>query len=226
MKDWEAFVHEVEQAPGRVLRKGGGQGSTTLRTLYGQDCYVKVYEPSTWRRRLRDAMGWLRSLQEWEINCRATEAGIGTATFLAALAIRRPFATRHLLIMKPAPGQSLAQWMRSQKNHPEERRRLVSRVASFTAWMHRKAHLAHAHYNCDHIFLTEKGEITLIDLEHALIAEPLPEKRIQRNLRQIRKGLRKFIPESEWQEFLRIYEREDFTANTSNEAHTSLQRAQ
>lgn len=189
---WKDFAEQLDQTEGMLLRRGGGQGITQRCDLFGESVFVKKYPPDKVHRRLRDLVGKLRSLREWESNVSAAEAGIGTARVLAAFSVRALFRTRHYFISAPAPGESMQELLKRAKNDAAERERLLAMLAAFVHDIHGRE-LFHAHLNCPHIFMTPEGNFTLIDMERAFVAPPLARGKIDRNRGQIRRSVSRLL---------------------------------
>lgn len=203
---WRDFAAELDQTEGMLLRRGGGQGITQRCDLFGESVFVKKYPPDKLHRRLRDLVGKLRSLREWECNVAAAEAGIATARVLAAFSVRAPFRTRHYFISSPAPGESIQDLLKRAKGDPAEREKLLALLAAFVHDIHGKG-LFHAHLNCPHIFMTAEGAFSLIDLERAEVSPPLATKKIERNLDQVSRSISRLLGPEGLAEFRRLYEK-------------------
>lgn len=232
--DWVAFLADLDENPGEILRKGGGQGITSRRTVTGREVYVKRYLPSRFFRRLRDWAGRLRVMAEWQANLKAESIGIRTGTVAAAISVRKGMETRHYFISYPCQGTCVSHLLKSHEPGSPERERLLDALARYIAVLHHKGFF-HAHLHLAHVFADENLDFGLIDLEASRIYRRLRRTLRMRNLSQIQKNLRKELSTPELKHFRRQYRQArgvmkaspasaTFTSRTSTEAHTLSQR--
>jgi tRNA A-37 threonylcarbamoyl transferase component Bud32 len=206
--DLPGLLADLQQNPGEILRKGGGQGTTSRRDFDGVLAFIKVYPPGKLHRRLRDVLLKSRAVREWESNCALEALGIHTACVLAALTRRDgPFSHTHFFVTQAAPGEDLHGLLKGLRQDELRRRELLRFTGGYVAFLHRTG-FWHAHLHAKHIFLTPERRVTLIDLERSMIRKQLPAAKVERNLRQIRKSLSALVPKPELEEFERGY-RED-----------------
>lgn len=198
------FVESIEREGGRMLRKGGGQGVTSIVETSAGTCFVKVYRPKRFYRRIRDFFRASRGIREWRSNCRAEEIGVHTAPIIAAFSRRRGFRFFHYFISAPASGRDAAVILRDLKDRGESNAPFLRDVAAYLADLHRRG-FWHAHMHCKHLFRADDGTFSLIDLERSMIRSKLPHGKMYRNFRQMRKSLRSLLPDTEVRVFEESY---------------------
>lgn len=191
--DLGALAAALEREPGKVLRKGGGQGITALCELPTGPAFLKIYPPGKLHRRLRDLVGEGRALREWRANCATQALGIETATVIAALTRRQGFGWTHFFLTAPAPGREAAGLLRADTTGRSD---LLNALGRHVRSLHDRG-FWHAHLHAKHLFVADDGMVTLIDMERSQIRNPLPEKLRERNLRQMRKSLGSLVTPAE-----------------------------
>ncbi len=213
--DWEeklgdlnALFDDILAKPGKVLRRGGGQGLTSMKDLAGKKCFCKVYFPSNFHRRLRDLLGFHRVLREWEATVRAQEVGVQAASIILAVSRISNFSVLGLLVTEPAPGRDARKILKDLKDDPSHRKNILENLGRYVASLHH-AGFFHAHLHCKHIFLKENGEASLIDMENSMVAGSLSKRQLTLNLEQMVKSIKSYVPENEAEIFLSAYSNND-----------------
>ncbi len=163
-------------------------------------------------------LGFLRSVDEWKSNTEAAKKEIQSATVLASFSVKRSrFAIYHYFITEPVKGVDFLTRLEKSDESGESKVSILEELGSYIAWLHHSG-FYHAHLNGAHIFRTDWNDFYLIDLEHAFIQKPLPEKYTQNNLKQMRKSLKKYITSEEMTAFFESYRS---WAPTSQSQHSS-----
>ncbi|MCC6546889.1 hypothetical protein IT570_06940 [Candidatus Sumerlaeota bacterium] len=194
----------IERQGGRMLRKGGGQGVTSLVETPVGKCFVKVYRPKRFSRRLWDFFRAPRSIREWRSNCQAEAIGVRTAVVIAAFTRRRGFRFFHYFITAPAAGEDAVEIIRALKKSGKTPDPFLRRIGSHLAELHGRG-FWHAHMHCRHLFHGADESFSVIDLERSMIRTQLSRSKMYRNFRQMRKSLRSLLSDDDVRVFERSY---------------------
>lgn len=197
-------LRKIAESAGNLLRKGGGQGQTSLVLYNGRMVFCKVYSPSTWRRKMRDLLTEGRALREWRSNLRAERAGIRTARIQAAFTRREGADFIHYVLSEPAEGPDAATLLKQYREDEEARRGLLGELAHTVADFHHRGFF-HAHLHCKHLFRGEDGGFTVIDLERCAVLRHVDPFHQRRNLRDMARSITRLLGPEEAAFFQRQY---------------------
>lgn len=192
----EGLLRLMEERPGQVLRKGGGQGVTRTLEIGGRPLFTKEYAADSIARWSRDFVGAFRSFREWDANCRAHDAAVPCAGVVAVLSKRRGVRVDHLFCSEPAPGVSAAQQLPALREERDAIEEYLLALADFVAMLEGKG-FCHAHLNCDHIFRDEQGAFTLIDLESSFFTRPFSPKCLAMNRVKLLRRMKGIVSEQD-----------------------------
>jgi len=199
---WDILLGK-QDIEGEPLRSGGGQGITYAVNRGKSPMYIKLYKPGRLSRRLRDLMGSYRWRREFEAHLQAEKKGIRCSQIVAALSYGPLYSMNHLVATLQVPGREVAKILRESSN-PEEKEHTLELLAKKVKEFHRLG-FWHAHLHAKHMFVTSSDEIYVIDLERSAFYDTLPDKKRDRNLKQITKSLRNVAGEDAANRFLDIY---------------------
>lgn len=194
----------LREKPGRLLRKGGGQGETRVVDLDGNRFYVKSYKADRLMRWARDFVGSFRCVREWKANCRAEEAGISCAGVAGVIALRRGIFVDQIFVSEPAPGQSAQEHIDNLRDDQRALREYLQAAANHVAFLRARG-FCHAHLSTDHVFSEGTSNFSLIDLERSRFLSPGSAECQERNGARFMRSLKKTLPPQEVRFFEEAY---------------------